>query len=529
MADSALPMTSQNPRDRPLPFPPDPPGQHAPHPGSANHLTSALYSEKLKTNVTWDNRLRRNVLEITLEKQEEAFVDLSQEDIHRLFKTLGINIEKEVEGFFQRNKSIQVWFDNSVNLDRFCRNESIRVTKNIKTGFIRPAGKKEVTVTISGLEFNTPDTFVMSYLSKFGKVVTTSVIYDRYKEGLFKGKYNGDRKYQVDFTKSNQSMGTYHVVDGTRVRVHYPGNKKTCGRCHQTAENCKGNAVAKDCEENGGARVNILDHMRIVWESVGFRPTEFNLETKDDINDADIRDKEKFTPKVARPEPTEKDMERYDGVSIKNFPRTTTKAEIVSFLKTKGLQVDSSENNVQVGDHGNVEINRISSQTCLEIIKNINFSDTREKFFGRPIYCRATRELSPLKSNLETAPNASQEIFDEDKSDNETEASEATLDQENKDNREDHKTEVESAGGEGHGDFLEESGFVFEEADKTKSKLFRHPDETSEADSEEDISKTEKKDHKKNKSSPADYKLKRKDRSSPKGTEEKKEKRSKNK
>ena len=37
-------------------------------------------------------------------------------------------------------------------------------------------------MTVCGLDFNTPDTFVMSYLSKFGTVVNQKVIYDRYKE-----------------------------------------------------------------------------------------------------------------------------------------------------------------------------------------------------------------------------------------------------------------------------------------------------------------------------------------------------------
>ena len=133
----------------------------------------------MKTNVAWDNKLKRNVPEISLDKKEDTFVDLGQEPIHRLFRTLGINSENDVEGYYQKSHSILVWLVNGINLDRFCKNESIRVTENIKTGFIRPAGKKEVTVTISGLDFNTPDTFIMSYLAKFGTVATTNVIYDR--------------------------------------------------------------------------------------------------------------------------------------------------------------------------------------------------------------------------------------------------------------------------------------------------------------------------------------------------------------
>ena len=139
-------------------------------------------------------------------------------------------------------------------------------------------------VTISGLDFNTPDTFIMEYLGKFGTVVTTSVIYNRYKEGPFKGKYNGDRKYQVDFTKSSVSMGTFHIIDGSRFRVFYPGNKKTCGRCHMSADLCKGEAVAKNCEETGSSRVELMVHMRNLWTQIDFQPRDFQLDTGDDTN-----------------------------------------------------------------------------------------------------------------------------------------------------------------------------------------------------------------------------------------------------
>ena len=298
----------QQVNERPLPFPPDPHHQAAQVNGQQG---SGLYSDKLKTNVTWDNRLKRNVLEITLEKEDDTFVDLGPEAIARLFKTLGINIEKDVEGYFQKSKSIHVWLINGINLDKFCKNESIRVTRTVKTGFIRPAGKKEVTVTVTGLDFNTPDTFVMEYLGKFGNVINRSVIYDRYKEGAFRGKYNGDRKYQVDFTKSKISMGTFHIIDGSRIRVYYPGNKKTCGRCHMTAENCKGDAVAKSCEENLGVRVDLHDHMRKLWKSIGFQPTNFHLDLGEDnpdsANDVKIKDSGRFSPNIVRPETTEED------------------------------------------------------------------------------------------------------------------------------------------------------------------------------------------------------------------------------
>ena len=52
------------------------------------------YSDRLKTNVRYDQRLKRNVLEITLEKtnNDAAIDEVSPEDIARVLKTLGIDI-----------------------------------------------------------------------------------------------------------------------------------------------------------------------------------------------------------------------------------------------------------------------------------------------------------------------------------------------------------------------------------------------------------------------------------------------------
>ena len=52
------------------------------------------YSDKLKTNVRFDQKLKRNVLEITLEKtSSEASIDnVSDDDVARVYKTLGIDI-----------------------------------------------------------------------------------------------------------------------------------------------------------------------------------------------------------------------------------------------------------------------------------------------------------------------------------------------------------------------------------------------------------------------------------------------------
>ena len=217
------------------------------------------YSDRLKTNVRYDQRLKRNVLEITLEKtnSETEMIDVRDEDIARVFKTLGIDIVSQVQGSQVHYKGkfsvISVWMVQGVSLDKFCKDINIKVNPNVMTGMIRPAGKKDVIVTVDGLDFNTPDSFVIDYLSKFGVAMSNTDVYTKHDMGPLKGKFNGGRKYQVDFSKSSKQMGTYHIIDGSKVRVFYRGNKKTCGRCHKVASLCPGEAVARNCAGKGGA------------------------------------------------------------------------------------------------------------------------------------------------------------------------------------------------------------------------------------------------------------------------------------
>ena len=77
------------------------------------------YSDRLKTNVRFDQRLKRNVLEITLAKSNaEADAEISVEAIAKVFNTLGIKIEMDVEGwqvhFRGMTSLISVWMKAGV-------------------------------------------------------------------------------------------------------------------------------------------------------------------------------------------------------------------------------------------------------------------------------------------------------------------------------------------------------------------------------------------------------------------------------
>ena len=303
---------------------------------------SKTYADRLKTNVKYDQRLKRNVLEITLEKTEEgADLNVDQDCIARVFKTIGISISEHVEGyqvhFKGKHNIISVWMKEGINVEKFCREDNIKVSQGLMTGMIRPAGRKDVFVTISGLDFNTPDTFIFNYLSKFGRVMNQNVIYSKYREGPFKGKFNGERKYNMDFTESSQPMGTFHIIDGAKVRVFSRGNIKTCGRCHNFSEDCQGDGIAADCEEAGGERVNLSDWMKKLWKKIGFTPEAFELsddcEKKNDISS----DTERF-PKIPeeKSKPKQSDVEKYRGVTVKNFPSSLKDEEILDFLDKCG-------------------------------------------------------------------------------------------------------------------------------------------------------------------------------------------------
>ena len=274
------------------------------------------YSDRLKTNVRYDQRLKRNILTA----------------IARMFETLGIDIETQVEGYQVqyrgRTSLVSVWLSAGISLERFCKDVNIKVATGVMTGIIRPAGKKDVSATVSGLDFNTPDRFVVDYLSKFGTVLSSAAIYCKYDTGPFKGKYNGDRKYQVDFSKSNHQMGTYHLIDGCKVRVFYRGNRKTCGRCQKPSSDCPGEAIAKNCAAGGGDRVFLSDHMKKLWEQIGFVPTSFELDesdkAEDDVQqatkDVPIKTKTSFPPSFKRQDPSPRDIEHLNGISVRNFP-----------------------------------------------------------------------------------------------------------------------------------------------------------------------------------------------------------------
>ena len=183
------------------------------------------YASRVKSTINKHQKLDRNVLDIIIEKNnKDQIIHLNGDEVARVCTLVGIHVGGETEGY-QVNYSgkvitLSVWAKPAVSLERFVSEEAKALTPELTITSVRPAVKREVTVLVTGLHFNTSDDMVKEYLECFGaKVSGSEPVYGVHKEGPWKGQYNGDRRYKADFSGQLLSMGTYHLLGGAKVRV----------------------------------------------------------------------------------------------------------------------------------------------------------------------------------------------------------------------------------------------------------------------------------------------------------------------
>ena len=263
-------------------------------------------------------------------------------------------------------------------------------------------------VTVAGLGFNTPDSLVQEYITKFGgKLVTNDVIYGKFVSGTFQGKLNGVRKYRVDFTQSNTPMGTFHILDGNKVKVFFRGNH-TCGWCQADITRCPGGAKAKACKEKGTKQVHLGDHMRALWSLIQFDPQTFempeynDLESSDNIGgDRKVLETVHFPKQVDRPSTSESEKNKYNVVRVRNFPLNLSDDQIVSFLQ-ENVDKEISVNDI-ISEKTNYSTNiSLGPGPSLEVISKaadiLDYKIASKTFFeDRKLYVQLHRPLTPEK------------------------------------------------------------------------------------------------------------------------------------
>ena len=361
-----------------------------------NATTENAWNNRPRVNILRNERLKRNVLEINLEFDSLAD-KIDKEMIAKLFERMGIK-RGELEGFQVKRKRIYAWMIPGTDLGKFCTDECFRLGPGLKTSMIKPMDRREVQVTIKGININTPDTFVFSYLAYFGKAQSWKVIYDEEKAGPLKGMKNGDRKFMVDFT-AGKGMGTYHLIDGESVTVSYSGQRRTCGRCHEDARTCPGGGWARACEERGTPRLETRDHMRKLWAEIGFRPDNFELA----VGSGEVMEEEvevearSFTPRAKAPVSLAA-KERFAGVHVGNLPKEVDKADLMQVLEAHGLP-EGMEENVKIYKHGKrsmaADIEPLTADICNLMIEKMNKKVI--EIWDKLLHCSGISVISPRK------------------------------------------------------------------------------------------------------------------------------------
>ena len=348
--------------------------------------------------------LNKNVLEIVLDKDQRGAFAVTDHDCAKVMRKIGLDprpgVHVEAVQICPNGRGIiLITLKPEIAIANFCRHDVFEVTASgIRVVNIKPAGKRDAVVTIKGLHPNTRDDGVLAYLNKFAKSITNKVIHGVYVDGPLKGLKNGDRSYKLEI-KPNDNIGTYHVIDGQKVTLRYPGQQQTCARCHETARTCKGGGMARRCEAAGGVKVELSDYIIQLWNKIGYVPGDVGLAAVyDDHGEEEqaVTEQEgwKFTPVKQAPLPGS-----FGGVSIRQFPRETDSGEIMEFLVRSGLPEQLKEN-VVVKQNGTVIISNLENTVCLVLIENIH----AKKSFGRKLYCDGIIPLTPEK--LDTQGNS---------------------------------------------------------------------------------------------------------------------------
>ena len=277
-------------------------------------------------------------------------------------------------------------------------NESYIVKDGVRTTSIRPEGKKEKLIKISGLHPNTTDQAVIRYLSAHGTVNSSNkVIHHVYpgKPGssVLAGKLDGTRSYTVNL---KIPMASYHIIDGEKVSFRYSGQEWTCARCHQYKRNCQGAAVARDCTADQKV---LSDFISEHWDKIGYQP---DSDISDDVDEnPDIIVGNIVEEKVSQ-ECFPKNVSKYNAVIVKGFRAQTKWEDIKHILHMQGLPNDYDDSNKIIHEkNGSISLEHLEPLTCLNLTSNMN----GKKFLDRVIYVSAVVSASPQKPEVQSELN----------------------------------------------------------------------------------------------------------------------------
>ena len=361
-------------------------------PGGVVNVATPSYSGIASINKSV--RDDKNILEVRLKRTSSARFSLTMLEVEGLLKKLGIDNSHflGVSACPEGKGVVYITLHPSVDINRFLfKNEAYIVKEGVQTSVIRPAGKKDVFVTVSGLHPNTRDQAVIRYLMAHGKVnLKDQVIHHVYPgrpgSSLLAGKLNGSRSYMVEITKS---MGSFHIIDGEKVSIKYRGQIKSCARCHQLESQCPGKAIASECDAE---RVLLSTHMEEHWRAIGFKPDSGHSEDVDQIEPIVQVGSNKGKYK------SDNLTNRYNAVIISGFQADTNIESVHKVLSDNGLPDSKTVSDLSRNDkNGKITIAELSPENCLLLIEKLH----GKSFLDKKVFVTSIVSASPQKH----APN----------------------------------------------------------------------------------------------------------------------------
>ena len=150
--------------------------------------------------------------------------------------------------------------------------------------------------------------------------------------------------------------------------------------------------------------------MRSLWKEIGFSPTTFELpsqaenrDTEKETSEGDIviSEDKSFRRHIERPEMREGDIKKVIGIQVRNLPPTLSDDEIVKFfvenvnkdINLERISILKNEHNLNAAVENGLEGTEVIAAAA-----QIEFKQSKRKFFGKPLYCRILKNLTPEKA-----------------------------------------------------------------------------------------------------------------------------------
>ena len=219
------------------------------------------------------------------------------------------------------------------------------------------------------------------------------------EEKMMRGVKTGDFEVQMFITKNIPSFAM--LESGKRVRVKYPSQPVTCGRCMQGIRGCKGGANAAKCEKKGGEKLDFAN-----WWSILITPNESAAPTQG----------EQQKPETGEETVIPNTILRIEGLGKKAGPEWVRLYLSVCLNRTlEDAELKQSESKLAW------EVSGLSPEEIQKILQTVSGTH----FKGKTVYCvPVVTNVEPLTtpppppsetgSGGETAETASEDVSGED-------------------------------------------------------------------------------------------------------------------